>query len=106
MLLFLEAVRQHSLIPSVVRMDRGTENVHIEICQQSLRDGHGDSLAGVAVIYDSSNHNQRIERFWSYLRQTLLQDYMNLFKDYLLFGLVDSANVTHMECLILFHPCS
>lgn len=96
---FLEAVKHFNLVPRVVRMDRGTENVHIANVQRLLRSEHSDSLAPSAVMFGSSTHNQRIERFWSYLRRVLLNEYMNLFKDYLDLGVIDSSNTTHMECL-------
>lgn len=95
---FLESVKDLNLVPSVVRLDLVTENTNIAKCQKILRSPHDDSLADVAVMYGSSNHNQQIERFWSYLRTVLLQDYMNVFKD-ISSGAVDSSNMTHMECV-------
>lgn len=96
---FLETVNELNKLPCVVRLDRGTENVHIGSTQQLFRGSHTDELAAVSVMYGASTHNQRIERFWSYLRQTLLQEYMTLFRGYLDSGIVDSSNASHMECL-------
>ena len=96
---FLQSIQDLNTVPSVVRVDRGTENCHIATCQKLLRANHEDSLRDVAVMYGSSNHNQRIERYWSYLRTVLLQDYMNLFKDYISSGVVDTSNRLHMECI-------
>lgn len=96
---FLNAIADLRVVPSIVRMDRGTENVHIANAQQLLRSNHTDSLASVAVMYGSSTHNQRIERFWLYLRQTVLGQYMSLFKDYVEASVIDTSNRIHMECL-------
>lgn len=96
---FLTSIHKIGMLPRVVRLDRGTENVNIAKAQTALRSQHGDSLASTAVMYGASTHNQRIERFWLYLRQTLLQDYMTLFRGYLDSGIVDSSNPLHMECL-------
>ena len=83
----------------MVRLDRGTENVHIASCQKMLRAEHNDSLVSCAVMYGSSTHNQRIERFWLYLRKATLNEYMNLFKDYADSGIIDMTLLTHRECL-------
>ena len=52
---FLDAIWENNLTPCVVRMDRGTENVHIASAQRLLRATHEDSLAKVAVMFGSSN---------------------------------------------------
>ena len=62
---FLKSVEQLELVPRVVRMDRGTENVHVANCQQILRSEHTDGLSATAAMFGSPTHNQRIERFWS-----------------------------------------
>ena len=86
-------------MPLVVRTDRGTENVHIASSQQMLREQHQNSLVNVAVMFGSSNHNQRIERFWSYLRHAFLDQYMDLFQGYIKSGVLDTSNALHNECL-------
>ena len=96
---FLSSVQDLSMVPRVVRLDHGTENVHVITCQRMLREVHEDSLVQVSVMLGSSNHNQRIERFWSYLRTSLIQDYMNIFKDYLSTGVIDFSKPTHVECV-------
>lgn len=97
---FLDVVRDLDVLPSVVRMDRGTENVHIANVQRMLRAEHQDSLSNVCVMFGSSNHNQRIERLWLSLKQAVLQDFMDLFKDYATSGVVDLTDEAHRECLI------
>lgn len=96
---FLKSVQYHNILPRVVRLDRGTENVQIADCQRLLRVDHTDSLAVSPVMFGSSVHNQRIERFWSYLRRVLLDDYRDLFKDYVEGGIIDTSNNIHLECL-------
>lgn len=96
---YVEAVSELNVIPRIVRMDRGTENVHLATVQRLLRAEHTDSLSSVAVMYGSSTHNQRIERFWSYLRQILLEQYITLFKTYVEEAVIDTSNPLHMECL-------
>lgn len=94
---YLEAVANLNVVPKTVRLDRGTENVSVAHAQTQLRSTHDD--ANIAVMYGSSNHNQRIERFWSYLKKALLLDYMNLFKDYVDSGLLDTSCSQHMMWL-------
>lgn len=96
---FLNSVRELKKVPLIVRMDRGTENVNIADVQMLLRSHHNDRFTRCAVMYGSSNHNQRIERFWQYLRQSLLQSYMDLFKDLEVSGVLQTDNILHIECL-------
>ena len=77
--------------PSVIRMDKGTENVLVAAVQYALRSSHDDTFAGdKSFRYGSSPANivrnmihiahkkhiyrilflmQRIESFWSHLRR-------------------------------------
>lgn len=80
-------------------MDRGTENVGIADTQVLLRLSHNDDLARSSVMFGSSNHNQRIERWWGYCRKAIVQCYMDLFKDLELSGVLRMDNVLHLECL-------
>ena len=65
---FLYSVVSLNKLPLVDWMDRGTQDVHIASSQQMLREEHHDSLVNIAVMFGSSNHNQRIERYRSYLK--------------------------------------
>ena len=78
-------------------MDKGTENVGIADVQTPLRQDHDNNT--VTVMIGSSNHNQRIERWWGYCRKAILQCYMDLFKDLETSGILQINNVLHMECL-------
>lgn len=51
---FLESVNRCNLTPSIVRMDRGTENVHIASVQKLFRATHCDRLSRVSVMYGSA----------------------------------------------------
>ena len=96
---FLDTVEHLGVTPRIVRMDRGTENVGIADVQMLLRSSHDDDLVGCSVMFGSSTHNQRIERWWGYCRNALLQCYMDLFKDLELSGILQMTNNLHLECL-------
>ena len=58
-----------------MRAYRGTENGYVENMHKSLRYEHLDEF-----LYGSSNHNQRIEAWWSYLRNHNAQVWMSHFQ--------------------------
>jgi hypothetical protein len=62
--------------PTRIRVDLGTENG----IQSALRWDKMDEFAKKSFIYGSSNHNQRIECWWSFLRTHLVQFWMDLFQ--------------------------
>ena len=77
---FTKAVQSRKGCPTLVRIDRGTENGHIQIFQTFLRKDHIDSLAGEhSFRYGQSVANQRIEGWWSILRRECTQFWMNIF---------------------------
>ncbi|KAJ8307126.1 hypothetical protein KUTeg_015210 [Tegillarca granosa] len=78
---FLKAVASKLGCPVRVRADRGTENGHVEAMQTFLRLGHGNTFSSVPFMYGSSNHNQRIEAWWCFLRRHMAQFWMNIFQD-------------------------
>ena len=96
---FLNAVENLQIVPCIIRTDKGTENVNMADVQKLLRSTHNDDLVLASVMVGSSNHNQRIERFWGYCRNVLLQSYMDIFKDLELSGVLQMGHVLHMECL-------
>lgn len=96
---YLKAVEKLGMVPLILRMDRGTENFTTGDVQMLLRSCHEDDLIKTATMYGSSPHNQRIERFWGYLKLTVLQPYMDVFKDLEMAGLLDRTNKYHMDCL-------
>lgn len=65
----VEAVKARHGCPRTIRFDRGTENVDVEQMQRFFRwEGSGKT-----VLFCSSNHNQRMESFWSILRKEKVQ---------------------------------
>ena len=53
----------------MVRIDKGMENVRVSIIQRLLRHNDSNDLAGDNSIVQGSSANQRIEAYWSKLRQ-------------------------------------
>ena len=79
---YLEAVRQIGGVPRVIRSDKGTENVVMRDLQQLFRWNNEDDLAGSkSFIQGKSSSNQRIESWWSKLREGGGGWWMNFFKD-------------------------
>ena len=78
---FLEAIMQHEGCPSMVRGDRGTENITLGRIQRQLRQRHQDALSGDGSYMEgSSTSNQRIECWWGYLRKQCIQFWMEIFQ--------------------------
>lgn len=96
---YLESVAKSLIVPSVLRMDKGTENFITGDVQMLLRSNHNDDLATVATMYGPSTHNQRIERFWGSLKDSTLQPYIDLFKDLEACGLLKKADEYSMNCI-------
>ena len=61
--LYLNCIKQYKIVPKLLRMDAGTENIY---CQglQFYFTGEEESF-----LYASSSSNQRIEAFWSRLKR-------------------------------------
>ncbi|XP_069122977.1 uncharacterized protein [Argopecten irradians] len=76
---FMNAVESRRGCPKRIRADRGTENGHVENLQKYLRYNHEDEFAKRSFIYGSSNHNQRIESWWGFLRRHHAQYWMDIF---------------------------
>ena len=68
---FLGTVEKLGLVPRTVRIDKGTENFGIADVQTLLRQDDDDN--SVAVMVGCSHRNQRIERWWGYCRNSILQ---------------------------------
>ena len=64
-------------VPRLVRTDKGTENIWISVMQRLLRMDQNDNLAGFkSFIEGKSSAKQRIESYWSKLRQGYLFIYL------------------------------
>ncbi|XP_031334065.1 uncharacterized protein LOC116164078 [Photinus pyralis] len=78
---FVSSIETCGGCPRSIPTDMGTENSHIAHMQTFLRSRffiNQNSLP--AFIYGTSQHNQRIESFWSILRRENAQYWMNLFE--------------------------
>lgn len=99
--LYLKAVQELKLIPQVLRADKGTENFTMGDYQTLLSespDNDNSTSNFVGTLYGSSNHNQRIEQFWGYLKKVLLLSYSSIFKDMQDCGLL-TKNTVERRCL-------
>ena len=97
---FIDCVRQVQGTASIVRADRGTENVKVAGIQRFLRRNDTDSFSGnSSFMYGKSVSNQRIEAWWSQLRKGCTEWWINYFKDLRDRGLYCDADIINVECL-------
>lgn len=84
----------------IVRSDCGSENVLVAAMQSYFRADGDDEFAGAkSHQYGSSPANQRIERWWSFFRQSRSNWWINFFKDMCDSRMIELGNEFHMECL-------
>jgi hypothetical protein len=91
--LFLTAIEEYHL-PSRVRSDQGTENVHVA---QHMLEHRGAGRA--SMITGSSIHHQRIERLWRDLHHGVTKLYYRLFYCLEQHNLLDPINEHHLYAL-------
>jgi len=97
---FLSTVQQLGGVPRLVRTDKGTENVWTSVMQRLLRRNNADNLAANnSVIQGKSSANQRIESYWSKLKQGGGGWWINFFKDLRDSGTYQDHDPLHVECL-------
>ena len=97
---YIDCVRQVGGTPSIVRADRGNENVKVAGIQRFLRRNDKDSFSGnSSFMYGKSVSNQRIEAWWSQLRKGCTEWWINYFKDLRDRGLYCDADIINVECL-------
>ena len=97
---FLDTVKSVQKLPCIVRADRGSENVHIERIQMFLRGDHDDEFSGPhSFLYGKSTGNQRIESWWGILRKQCVNFWMNLFKDMVSRGILNTDDKLNCLCL-------
>jgi hypothetical protein len=69
-------------VPLICRGNAGTENGMVAAMQHFFRrDGNDAFSQEKSFLYGRSVSNQRIEAWWSYLRKTDTNWWMNYFKD-------------------------
>ena len=96
----MDCIRQLRLVPREIRSDRGTENTIICGIQRFLRRNAEDLISNKnSFVYGSSTHNQRIECWWSILRRSRLNWWINLFKDISAENILDTSLTYHVEFL-------
>ena len=82
-----------------MRCDKGTENTMIGLLQQFFRWDHNDEFAGrKSFVSGKSSANQRIEAWWSKVREGAGGWWVNLFKDLRDLGLF-TRHYLHTQCL-------
>ncbi|XP_074656641.1 uncharacterized protein LOC141909875 [Tubulanus polymorphus] len=102
---FTDYIKQIAGVPRCIRIDAGTENVLLCEIQRSFRADDNDDMAGdMSVLIGKSTSNQRIERFWRTLRNSVGQFWMNMFKDMSDTGIFSNADAVHVETIrFCFH---
>ena len=99
---FLSTVQQLKGVPRLIRTDKGTENTWIAVLQKFFRRNDEDGLAGNnSIIQGKSTANQRIEAFWSKLKQGAGGWWVHFFKDLRDSGIYRDHDQLHRECLKL-----
>ena len=99
---YLRTLLELETMPCIIRCDKGTENVHIRDLQVCFRGEHTDMFAGNASFQEGrSPSNQRIEAWWSILRRQCANYWMNLFKDMISLGVLNTSDRIQIYCLRL-----
>ena len=101
---FVDTCTEVGGFPKKIVADRGTENVYLAAGQRFLRRNHNDAAAGERSFkYGRSVSNQRIEAWWSLLRRSCTNWWMNYFKDLINQGHYDLTDNMHIECMRFTH---
>lgn len=78
---FLQCVQQIEGTARIIRAGPGTENVKVEVLQKFFRANGRDNLAGEkSFMFGKSTANQRIEAWWSFLRNSEKNWWMNFLR--------------------------
>ena len=91
--LYLEAVREAGGCPRKVRTNCGTENGLLAAAQSWFTNDTGSHM------YGTSQHNQRIEGWWSFFKRSRMTWWINFFKDLVERSVCTTENQIEMECL-------
>ena len=98
---FCQMVTEINGLPHIIRSDRGTENVNIQMLQRLLRAENDDdrSRRGTTYLYGKSTSNQRIESWWSRFPAMGMSAWMNHFHELELHGIIDTSSKLHIELI-------
>ena len=95
--LYLNYVSQSKITPRLVRSDRGSENViNARLQRYFLR---STDFANSSFRIGSSTANQRIPSWWSIMRRSRLNWWINFFKDLRDQGHFDASIAYHVDAL-------
>lgn len=89
---YLNHVKNIGGAPRKVVADRGTENIYIAAAHRFFRQSE-DSF-----VYGRSISNQRIESWWSMLRRSCTNWWINFFRDLVESRIYDLTSNLHVEC--------
>lgn len=99
--LYISFIQKLQGIPRKIIGDKGTENVNVALVQRFMRRNHNDNCAGYdSFKYMKSTSNQRIEAFWSQLRRSCTNFWINFFRDLLDSGHYDNSDPIHKDCVL------
>lgn len=95
---YIQAVKRMKGIPRKIKADDGTEHSIIEPIHVTLRsmNGDGDALNTFSVV--TSPRNQRIEAYWSKMRQDRPGWWISFFKDLVDQDLYDPSDPILLDC--------
>ena len=96
---YLDAVRQLQSIPKKLKADDGTEYAIIQPIHILLQDAVGDNNSVNSFSFVPSMHNQRIEAYWSKLRQDRIGWWKDFFRDMVDLELFNPASRVLVDCL-------
>ena len=91
--LFREGVSRYGL-PDHIRSDHGGENV--DVWRAMIANHHGDYSC---VLTGSSVHNERIERLWRDIHQSVCSTFAETFRSLETEGVLDPLNEVDLFCL-------
>ncbi|KAK6176101.1 hypothetical protein SNE40_014450 [Patella caerulea] len=98
---YLNFVKETKRIPRCVRLDDGTENGIVKDLQTAFVLSQQDSTDMPPFLRGRSTGNQRIERFWGSLRQTVCEFWRNYFREIRSSGELDQLNPIDIQCIRL-----
>ncbi len=98
---FVNCIGKLQGLPCVVRADRGSENVNLELMQRILRQVGGGRLDihETTFLYGSSPANQRIEAWWSKFPSLAMEAWICHFAQLADSGVIDTSKQMDLECV-------